>query len=64
MYKIILSVIASTVLVAACNNSSEKKDKPADTTANSGGHDMHNVPDDNTAVTYLPALPEGHQVFL
>jgi hypothetical protein len=62
MYKIFFAAIASTVLLAACNNSAEKKEKPADTTAKSENHDMHSMPAGGD-VPALPAVPEGGKVF-
>ena len=60
--KYFLPVIA-IIILAACNNSSDSKEKKADSTMNNMGNDtMHHMPATDGTVPALPAIPEGAKV--
>ncbi len=56
-------LIASTALMVACNNSSDKKENKEDTSMNNMNHDsMQHMPANNSNIPALPAVPEGAKV--
>ncbi len=56
--------VACMILVTACNNSSDKKDKKEDTVMNNMDHDtIHHMPGPGANVPALPPVPEGAKVF-
>lgn len=57
--KYFLPVVGMAILVA-CNNSSDKEKKEADTTANK--MDDHHMPEPGATMPELPAVPEGAKV--
>ncbi|HWR32023.1 MAG TPA: DUF4399 domain-containing protein [Chitinophagaceae bacterium] len=61
--KYFLPVIALIVLTA-CNNSSESKEKKTDSTiTNMSDDSMHHIPATTGNIPALPAIPEGANVF-
>lgn len=61
-HKIIFAILAIAI-VAACNNSSDTRDKKEDTTMKGMDHEtMHNMPASNTSIPPVPAIPEGAKV--
>ncbi|MGQ0739196.1 MAG: DUF4399 domain-containing protein [Bacteroidota bacterium] len=56
-------ILLSAILLTACNNSGDSKDKKDDTVAMQNTHDtMHHAPTAG-GVPELPAVPEGAKVF-